>query len=142
MPCRVAHCSTSPWARVSSSATTSSGSTSPKDIDAACHFVGDFAWCARHQGWSDEEILRVVRPLTAKRALEELLPYIEYVPPSVSPPPNSPERYAEGCALLADDPNVRYRPLRFLLRPLREAIKQGGRYGWFTRPPSVLPEER
>ena len=59
-----------------------------QDIDAACHFVGDFAWCAREQGWSDEEILRVVRPVTAKRAYQELLPYIEYVPPSVPPPPD------------------------------------------------------
>jgi hypothetical protein len=108
------------------------------DIDAACHFVGDFAWCARSQGWTEEEISRVVRPLTAKRAYEELMPYIEYVPPSVTPPPDLFQRYAEGCALLADDPNVKYKPFRFFLRPLREAIKQGRKYGWFSRPPARM----
>jgi hypothetical protein len=104
-----------------------------EDIDAACHFVGDFAWCARQQGWTDEEIECVVRPLTAKRAYDELMPYIEYVPPSVSPPPNPDARYAEGCALLADDPNVKYSFMRWTLRPLRDAIKRGREHGWFFR---------
>ncbi len=114
-----------------------------EDIDAACHFVGDFAWCAREQGWSNEEIERVVRPLTAKRAFEELMPRIEYVPANVSPPPNPFQRYAEGCTLLADDPNVNYSFLRWVLRRLREAIKQGRQYGWFSRPRlTIEPHER
>jgi hypothetical protein len=113
------------------------------NIDAACHFVGDFAYCARSQGWTDEEIWRVVRPLTAKRAYEELMPHIEYVPPSVTPPPDSLERYAEGCAILADDPNVSYKPFRWMiLRPLQDAIKQGREHGWFSRPPREHEHEQ
>jgi hypothetical protein len=113
------------------------------NVDAACHFVGDFAYCARSQGWTDQEIWRVLRPLTAKRAYEELMPHIEYVPPSVSPPPDSLERYAEGCAILADDPNVSYKPFRWLiLRPLRDAIKQGREHGWFSRPPREQEQEQ
>src|SRR5688500_11228341 len=45
------------------------------DIDAACHFVGDFAFCAREQGWTTEEIRRVVGRVTAKRAYDELMPH-------------------------------------------------------------------
>ena len=71
------------------------------DLDAACHFVGDFAWCAKSQGWTDEEILRVVRPVSAKRAFEELMPFIEYVPPGVPPPPDPAGRYADGCDLFS-----------------------------------------
>src|SRR5215207_2498763 len=104
------------------------------DIDAACHFVGDFAFCALQQGWTRDEVERVVRPLTAKRAYEELMPFIESVPPSVPPPPDPSRRYAEGCDLLSDDPNVRYRPFRWLLRPLKEAIAQGRKHGWLSRP--------
>jgi hypothetical protein len=104
------------------------------DIDAACRFVGDFAFCARKQGWTEGEIERVVRPLTAKRAVEELMPFIEYVPPSVPPPPDPDARYAEGCVLLSDDPNVRYKPFRWMLRPLGEAIAQGRKHGWLSRP--------
>ena len=109
------------------------------DIDAACHFVGDFAWCAYREGWSDDEIRRVVRPLTAKRAVEELMPYIQYVPPSATPPPNPAQRYAEGCALLDDDPNVRYRPMRWMLRPLKDAIERGRMHGWLSRGPRADP---
>lgn len=107
------------------------------DIDAACHFVGDFAWCARRQGWTEEELRRVVRPLTAKRAYEELSRHIEHVPPGVPPPPDPEARYAEGCALLADDPNVKYKPFRWMLRPFKQAIERGRKHGWFSRGPAL-----
>ncbi len=93
------------------------------DVDAACHFVGQFAFCARKQGWTQEEIQQLVRQVTAKRAYDELMPFIEPVSFWVSPLSNRADRrYAEGCDLLAHDPDVKFTPF-WELRQLWDAIK-------------------
>jgi hypothetical protein len=108
------------------------------DIDAACHFVGAFASSAREQGWTEDEIQRVVRPLTARRAHDELLPYIEHETPvgrtSMREPLIRQDQYEAGCALLAHDPEVEYKPFRFYFRAFPESIARGMRDGWFSRP--------
>jgi hypothetical protein len=115
------------------------------DVDNACHFVGVFARAAREQGWSEDEIEQVVRPTTAKRAYEELTRYIERGAsdePSFSFAHREAD-YREGCRLLADDPNVRFKPFRWDLRLLSDTIKQGQTDGWFSRPQvKVEPGER
>lgn len=95
---------------------------SPRNTDTACHFVGEFAFCARKQGWTYEEVQRVVRPVTAKRAYEQLMPFIEPVPFRVSPLSDRSERYADGCRLLAHDPDVKFRPFHWEIRPPWDAI--------------------
>jgi hypothetical protein len=115
------------------------------DIDRACHFVGVFVRAAFEQGWTEGDIDRVLKPVTARSAYERLLPYIE--------PARSHEQsyhgahreddYLEGCRRLSDDPNVKYKPVRWALRPFLDALEQGRTQGWFSRPRLIVePQER
>lgn len=115
------------------------------DIDRACHFVGVFVRAALEQGWTEGDIDRVVKQVTARSAYERLMPYIE---PGASDEQSyhgahREDDYAEGCRRLSDDPNVKYKPFRWSLRPLFDAIDQGQTEGWFSRPRlRVEPQER
>lgn len=115
------------------------------DIDRACYFVGVFVRAAVEQGWTEGDIDRVLKPVTARRAYEQLLPHIE---PAASHEQSyhrahREEDYLEGCRRLADDPNVKYKPFRWALRPFFDVIEQGRTQGWFSRPRlTIEPQER
>lgn len=105
----------------------------PADIDSICLFVGTFARKAFEQGWPDEEMERVIGPVTARRALEELGPYVEHFESE------EPEHwlnhsayrrladYRVGYRIMSHDPDVKPSMLRWYLQVWREAWSESVR---------------
>jgi hypothetical protein len=100
------------------------------DTDEACQLVGRFRRKAREQGWTEEAIVWATRGLTVGRVVEQLSPHVEPTGPEPLTWRTQFERnrdYVEGGRVLASDPAAEFRPLRFLARGLRLAIRGGTR---------------
>jgi hypothetical protein len=98
----------------------------PAKVDDACYFVETFARKAKEQGWQQEDIDRVCQGFPASRAFSALRPWIEETAPDYLPWRFQIDRlkdYTEGCAYLADDPEVSYRPFRWYASGLKTALK-------------------
>ena len=98
----------------------------PIDPDEACQLVGRFRRKAREQGWSDEAIEWASRGLEVDRLASQLAPHIEKTGPEPLTWRTQFERnrdYIEGCRVLVSDQAVKFRPLRFLARGFRLALR-------------------
>jgi hypothetical protein len=96
------------------------------DPDQACQLVGRFRRKAREQGWTEEAIEQVNQGLKVDRVASQLSPHIETTGPEPLTWRTQFERnrdYAEGGSVLVNDQAVRFRPLHFLARGLRLALR-------------------
>lgn len=100
------------------------------DPDEACQLVGRFRRKAREQGWTEEAIEWASQGLTVGRVASQLSPHVEAMAPEPISWRTQFERnrdYVEGCRVLAGDDAAEFRPLRFLARGLRLALRGGTR---------------
>jgi len=96
------------------------------DTDEACQLVGRFRRKAREQGWTDDAIEWASQGLTVGRVASQLSPHIETTGPEPLTWRTQFERtrdYAEGFRVLASDQSAKFRPLRFLARGFRLALR-------------------
>lgn len=96
------------------------------DPEQACQLVGRFRRKAREQGWPEEAIERVSQGLKVDRVASQLSPHIETTGPEPLTWRTQFERsrdYAEGGTVLVSDQAARFRPLRFLARGFRLALR-------------------
>lgn len=96
------------------------------DPDEECQFVGRFRRKAREQGWTEEAIEWASRGLTVGRVVSQLSPHIERIGSEPLTWRTQFERnrdYVEGCRVLATDQAAKFRPLRFLARGFRLALR-------------------
>ena len=96
------------------------------DPDEAGQLVGRFRRKAREQGWTEEAIEWASRGLTVGRVAGQLSQHIEPLAPEPLALRTQFERnrdYVEGCRVLASDQSVKFRPLRFLARGFRLALR-------------------
>lgn len=102
----------------------------PADPDEACQLVGRFRRKAREQGWTDVAIEWASQGLTVAQVASQLSPHIETTDPEPLTWRTQFDRtsdYAEGCRVLASDQSAKFRPLRFLARGFRLALRGGTR---------------
>lgn len=102
----------------------------PGDDDDACHLMGTFRRRAREHGWPAADIDEVCRGVAGRRIHHDLRPYIEPVGPEPLSWRTQLDRardYIDGCRVFADDDAIEFKPLRFLARGLKLALRGASR---------------
>jgi hypothetical protein len=100
------------------------------DDDDACRLMGAFRRKAREQGWPEADIEAVSRQVAGSRVHHELGPYIDPTGPEPLSWRTQLDRnrdYVEGFRMFAGDEAIKPRPLRFLARGLKVALRGASR---------------